>query len=228
MTRRTEQRAITLEAIRTTARRHMTEGGTAVLSLRAIARDMGMTAPAIYRYYPSRDDLITALILDAFNASADALISADAAQPRSLWGARLRAMMIAYREWALAYPVDFQLIYGNPIPGYHAPREVTTPAAIRTWTAIITPLTEAYAAGVLRPPAHFLILPPTVESWMRDFATQGGYPVPPEVFVVAIHGWTLMHGMVVLEMNGHTPPVVGDSDAFFIHQIDGLIRSINL
>ncbi len=228
MTTRAEQRVTTLEAIRTIARRHMAEGGTATLSLRAIARDLGMTAPALYRYYPSRDDLITALILDAFNALADALIAADAAQPRAAWGGRLRAMMRAYRAWALAYPVDFQLIYGNPIPGYEAPREVTVPAAVRTWTAIINALIEAYAAGALRPPIAFLHLPPTVDRWMREFAARDGYPVPPEVFAVAVHGWSLMHGMVVLEMNGHTPPVIGDADAFFTHQIDALIRSMNL
>jgi AcrR family transcriptional regulator len=125
---RESQRQDTREEIKAFARQQMAAEGTAALSLRAIARDMEMTAPALYRYFPSREDLITALIVDAFNALADALEAADAAPTQQDYGSRLRAVLMAYRGWALEHPTDFQLIYGNPIPGYSAPRELTVPA----------------------------------------------------------------------------------------------------
>ncbi|MBK8027304.1 MAG: TetR/AcrR family transcriptional regulator [Chloroflexi bacterium] len=227
-TRREKLRAASKDEIKTLARQQMAAEGTAGISLRGIARDMGMTAPAIYRYFPSRDDLITELIVDAFNAQSDAIAAADAPLPRAAYGDRVTAMMLAYREWAVAHVVDFQLIYGNPIPGYEAPREVTVPAASRVFTPLITALTEAYAAGVLHPPVEFLHLPATVEAHLRAFVETQGYPVPPEVFAVGVHGWNLIHGMVWLEIFGHTPPLIGDSAAFYRHQTLALCRSMSL
>ncbi|MBZ0286445.1 MAG: WHG domain-containing protein, partial [Anaerolineae bacterium] len=135
--RNAETYSETQAAIKAIARRHMAEQGTAAVGLRAIARDLDMTAPALYRYFPSLDDLITALIVDAYNANADAMAEADAAQPPTDYLARLLAALNAYRDWALAHPVDFQLIYGNPIPGYHAPAEITIPAARRNFAVMV-------------------------------------------------------------------------------------------
>ncbi|MBL8133420.1 MAG: TetR/AcrR family transcriptional regulator [Anaerolineae bacterium] len=227
-TRREKLRVESIDEIKALARRQMAQEGTAGISLRGIARDMGMTAPAIYRYFPSRDDLITALIVDAYLAHADAIDAADARCARTSYGDRVAHMMFAYRAWALANPVDFQLIYGNPIPGYEAPREVTVPAASRVSAPIITALTEAYAAGALRPTPEFLHLPEAVERHLRAFAEAGGYPVPPEIFAIAMHGWNLIHGTVWLELFGHTPPVIGDPEAFCRHQVIALCRSMNL
>src|SRR5689334_18627833 len=106
------------EQICEVARKQMADSGTAAVSLRAIARELKLTAPALYRYFASRDELITALILDAFNSLADTLAAtAQAAAPDNPWN-QMTAVLIAYRAWALAHPTDFQLIYGNPIPGY--------------------------------------------------------------------------------------------------------------
>lgn len=227
-TRRERLRLEARDEIKSLARKQMTEEGTAAISLRGIARDMGMTAPALYRYFPNHDALITALIVDAYTAHADAIAHADSQFARTDYGDRVVAMLTAYRDWALANAVDFQLIYGNPIPGYEAPREVTVPAATRVSATLIQALAEAYAAGVLRPPASFLHLPLTVESHLRNFAEAYGYPVPPEVFAVGIHGWNLIHGMIWLEMFGHTPPIIGDSSAFYHHQVLALCREMNL
>ncbi|MEZ4675940.1 MAG: helix-turn-helix domain-containing protein [Caldilineaceae bacterium] len=129
--RHVELNEATSNAIKDTARKLMAEKGTAGLSLRAIARELKMTAPALYHYFPSLDDLITALIVDAFTAHAayvrqtsDAAAQAGASTTEQLWAA-----LLAYRRWALKQPIDFQLIYGNPIPGYSAPAAVTVPAA---------------------------------------------------------------------------------------------------
>lgn len=227
-TRRERLRAESKDEIKALARKQMAAEGTAGISLRGIAREMGMTAPAIYRYFASRDDLITDLIVDAFTAHGDAIAAADVGYPRSAYGDRVAGMLTAYRDWAINNAVDFQLIYGNPIPGYVAPREITVPAATRVSAPIIATLAEAYAAGVLRPLPEFLHLPPTVDTYMRAFAEAQGYPVPPEVFAIGVHGWNLIHGMIWLEMFGHTPPVIGDSAAFFHHQVTALCRSMNL
>src|SRR5262245_33076145 len=120
-TRHVEQYEATRSQILDIARKQMAEHGTAGLALRAIAREMDVTAPAIYRYFPSLDDLITELILENFNALADALEAASNSLPENDYAGRIMAVLMAYRQWALDHPIDFQLIYGNPIPGYVAP-----------------------------------------------------------------------------------------------------------
>src|SRR5262245_45041432 len=120
-------REAAIAEIKAIARQQMAEQGQAALSLGAIARAMGMTTPALYRYFESRDALITALIIDAYEALAIALEQADSATRSDDYATRFRAMARAYRDWAVAHPHEYALIYGTPIPGYHAPRERTVP-----------------------------------------------------------------------------------------------------
>src|SRR5947208_2680318 len=108
---RQQQHDLMIEAIKNAARQQMASEGTAAISLRAIARALDVTAPALYRYFTDRDDLITDLIVDAFNALADALVAADAEQARDDYGARLIATLLMYRRWAIEHPTDFKLIY---------------------------------------------------------------------------------------------------------------------
>ena len=119
------ERSATIAQIKAVARQQMAEHGTAGLSLRGIGREMGITAPAIYNYFPRLDDLITALIVDAFTALADAIEAAELAVQSETCGPKILASCLAYREWAITHPVDFQLIYGNPISGYVAPADIT-------------------------------------------------------------------------------------------------------
>jgi AcrR family transcriptional regulator len=126
-----EKKALSQELIMSIAHKQMEEKGTAGLSLRAIARELGVTAPAIYNYFPRLEDLITALITNAFTDLAEAMEycrEQNDEKPRIF---QIKAMIYAYRQWAVDHPVDFQLIYGNPIPGYQAPFEVTGPLARR-------------------------------------------------------------------------------------------------
>lgn len=218
----------THEAIKAVARRHMTEQGTASISLRAIARDLDMTAPALYRYFPSLDDLITALVLDAFNGLADAMEAASHSLPADHYGDRLMAVMQAYRDWALAHPTDFQLIYGNPIPGYHAPGEITVPAAARSLVVVVEIMAAAVAAGQFKSPENITDLPATVVNHMRHISQRDGYPVPPDVLYVAARGWSRGHGVIMLEMFEHFSPVTGDVDAFYRHELRELIESSGL
>lgn len=207
--------------IKDAARSQMAAHGTAGLSLRAIARDLEVSAPALYRYFPNLDALITALILDGFNALADTLQAAEHTQPETQPRAQLRAALLAYRTWALAHPIDFQLIYGNPIPGYEAPAEITVPAAARQLEVLGRITQRAVETGqiVLRP--ELVTIPVSVRAHLEHLAQP--YGTTPEVLHTCMLGWTRIHGAIQLELYGHTPPIVGDPAAFYEQLVDALI-----
>jgi AcrR family transcriptional regulator len=145
---RARVRAEMTAEIKAVARRHLETDG-ANLSLRAVARDMGMVSSALYRYFASRDELLTALILDAYNALGDAVETAEAAvsdrtQLRARWLAATRAV----RGWALANPAEYALLYGSPVPGYAAPED-TIAANARTPAVLGRILADGYASGAL-------------------------------------------------------------------------------
>src|SRR3974377_1724310 len=128
-TARERARAELTREITETARRHLATEGAAGLSLRACARELAMVSSAVYRYFPSRDDLLTALIVDGYNAIGDAAEKADAACPRDDPAGRGRAACSALREWGLAHPHESSLVYGSPVPGYQAPEQTIGPAS---------------------------------------------------------------------------------------------------
>jgi AcrR family transcriptional regulator len=150
-TARERVRAEITREIADIARDHLAAGGAAGLSLRAVARDMGMVSSAIYRYFPSRDDLLTALITDGYNAIGAAVEAADAACRRDDYPGRWLAGARAAREWALARPHEYALIYGSPVPGYQAPADTIGPAS-RTAVVFGRLVSDACAAGALSPP----------------------------------------------------------------------------
>lgn len=223
MARREKLHTVTREEIKALARRQMAEGGTASLSLAGIARAMELTPPALYRYYASRDELITALIVDAYEALAQAVGAGAAAVPAGRHGARLLAGLRAYRAWALASPGDFQLIFGNPIPGYIAPAEVTTPAARKALALLLGALQAAHAAGELREP------PPDGAPAMALPAIPGQLSdVAPAVLAYGVSGWARVHGLVMLELFNHIQPIVADTAALFEREARALVREAGL
>ncbi len=131
-TRRARQRAAAIGEIKALARRQLAEQGPGALSLRAIAREMGTASSALYRYFPSQGDLVTALCVEAYDSLAGALTAARDARPPGDHAGRWAAVCRAYRRWSLENPSDFALIFGTPLPGYHAPEEVTAAAAGRS------------------------------------------------------------------------------------------------
>jgi AcrR family transcriptional regulator len=221
-TRREKQYAATSAEIKATMRRLMAEHGTAGVSIRAIARAMELSAPSLYHYFPSRDDLITALIGDAFNALADEL---EQVRDRTKGTAieRLMAVVLAYRSWALAHPLDFQLIYGNPIPGYVAPREITVPAVVRGFAVMVGLLADALAQTPSAQP-----VPAELEARLATIGERDGYIVPVQALYLGVVSWTRMHGIVMLELFNHLQPVVGDDDTFYRVQMQDLFKSIGL
>ena len=126
-------------------RRHLVTEGAAGLSLRAIARDLGMVSSAVYRYVASRDDLLTLLLVDAYSELADAVD--DAAARGGPWRDQLLAMARAARAWAVDQPARWALLYGSPVPGYHAPREQTVEPGTRVVGALFRAVEGGIAAG---------------------------------------------------------------------------------
>lgn len=132
-------------AIKDEARAQLAAEGAAKLSLRAVARALGMVSSALYRYFPSRDDLLTALIVDAYDAvggaAEEAAAETSALRPLDRWTAVCRAV----RVWAVAHPHEYALIYGSPVPGYSAPQDTIAPAA-RVGLVLIEIARDAHAA----------------------------------------------------------------------------------
>ena len=215
-TRRERKRIATAEEIKDVAREQMAVTGAAGLSLRAVAAEMGMTAPALYRYYPSRDALVTALIVDAFDALGSAIRQAQSAAASEADADRILAGLRAYRAWSLAHPAEFQLLFGTPIPGYVAPREVTVPAASRAFAALLAIPFAAWERGAF--PCVGAAVPPINPD----------FPLPRDVYVRLIEGWGTVHGLISLELTGHLAPAIGDSEGAFERAIDHLVHSIGL
>lgn len=217
-----------LAQIKATARRQMAEHGTAGLSLRGIARELGITAPAIYNYFPRLEDLITALIVDAFNDLADVMEAADAAVTSDRPYDHIMALCLAYREWAMSQPTIFQLLYGNPIPGYQAPEEITLPLARRPFLGIFRWFIRAHQSGELVIPAEYGPVPPTMSAGIAAWRQASGLEMPDELLALLMSGWARIHGMVLLDLFHHIQPLVGDAEAFYRYEMDAFARHLGL
>jgi AcrR family transcriptional regulator len=209
-------------AIKDTALRQIGENGAASLSLRAIARSLHITAPAIYNHYPNRDDLVTSLIIDAYTSLGDGQFAALEGQPVDNHAARLRALGWAYRDWAVAYPQRYMLIFGSPISGYHCPPESSMPAAARSLSALVDVLEEARRLGVLLPEAE-----PHLSAALRQqlAAWQALHPIA-DVYVLylALVIWSRVHGLVMLEIDNQYPPFIQDPALIFRREVDMIAR----
>ena len=214
--------------IKAAARQQMAQHGTAGIALRAIARDLGITAPAIYNYFPRLDDLITALIVDAFTALAEAIEAAEAGTPGETCSPKILAMCLAYRRWAVEHPVDFQLIYGNPIPGYAAPAEITVPLARRPFDGLFRLFLEAYQSGELVVPAEYTPVPASIAAHVATWLPTAGYDFPDALLCLLMSGWARIHGMVMLELFEHLGPVVGDAAAFYRYEVEAFLQHLGM
>jgi AcrR family transcriptional regulator len=215
---------LTAEQIKATARQQMAQQGAAGVSLRGIGRELGVTAPAIYNYFARLDDLITELIIDAYNHLAAALRAAALAQPDAPVARRLLDVLLTYRAWAVAHPEEFALIFGTPIPGYHAPSERTQPAAQGIFTVILGLLVEASAHNQLCLPPGQPALPNGLALALPD----GAPALPPNVLYVGLAGWYRIHGMIMLELFGHLATAMNQPALFYEHECRTLLRTFGL
>lgn len=214
------------------ARRQLATAGAAGLSLRAIARELGMVSSAIYRYVASRDDLLTLLIVDGYNAVGEAVERADAEAcaegNADDFAGRWLAVCRAVREWALAHPHEYALLYGSPVPGYQAPTDTVSPAT-RDKVVFSRIVAEAYAAGAVRPGEADLppVSPTLVESLdrVRDAV---GLDVPDDVIARALTAWAGLYGTVSFELFGQFNNVIDERADYFDHTVTLLGRLVGL
>ncbi|MDQ3155359.1 MAG: TetR/AcrR family transcriptional regulator [Actinomycetota bacterium] len=215
------------------ARSRLTQQGPGELSLRAVARDVGMVSSAVYRYFASRDELLTALLIAAYNDLGAAAEDADAAvKDRTAYLKRWTAACTAIRGWALSHPGDYALLYGSPVPGYAAPQD-TIPAATRVTLVLVRIVTEAHENGAkIRPaPAN---APADVDSLMQgalDYLKTQAIPAAEpaaEVALRTISAWSAIFGTISFELFGHLVGSVSDYDTYFDQVVIRLADELGL
>jgi AcrR family transcriptional regulator len=226
--RRERLRAETTAEIKNVALELMAAGGPDAITLRAIAREMGMTANAIYGYFATRDDLVTTLIYDVSTALADALDAAWEATSASDPATRIRAWASAFRNWSLGSPQGFRLIFGDSVPGYHAPEGGPAPDAIRR---ICVGLNALAAAAW----PHAKHLYEGSEFGWPDFDPQmladvrPAFPdLPPAGVALALRIRGHLHGLVSLEIYGHMRTMTLNPDKLFNEELNQLLRALAL
>ncbi len=225
---RARVRAEMIEEIKATARRHLATDG-ANLSLRAVARDMGMVSSALYRYFASRDDLLTALIIDGYDALGEAAETADASvgDRTDLLG-RWLATCHAIRDWALANPAEYALLFGSPVPGYAAPMDTVTVAA-RTPATLVGIITDGIPAGTVtddeRPGET---LPPEVRADLAGAMASFAPALSPALAARMMLGWLSLFGAVSFELFGQLNNVIHARREFFDHQMRRVAGHIGL
>ncbi|MFE5592060.1 TetR/AcrR family transcriptional regulator [Streptomyces sp. NPDC056549] len=183
------------------------DAGASALSLNAIAKRLGMSGPALYRYFASRDELITELIRDAYRSLADTFRAAAAD------GADVTALAHALRDWALADPQRYFLVYGTPVPGYHAPDDVTgiTQEIMGVLLDACTALPDGATAAVPFD-AHL--------AAHRQWADP--HPAPAAALRRALAFWTRLHGALSLELAGHFTGMGFDPAQLYAAELDAL------
>jgi AcrR family transcriptional regulator len=196
--------------VRAEIKRHAWEqiaaAGVPALSLNAIAKQVGMSGPALYRYFGSRDELITALIRDAYRSIADTVRAARSA------GAGPAGLAHAIRDWARSDPQRYFLIYGTPVPGYHAPDD-TTAISSEVMAVLIEACAQEADDG---PPTPFDAHLETHREWA------GGHPAPASALHRALSFWTRLHGVLSLELAGHCAGMEFDPDLLIAEELAAL------
>lgn len=227
---RERARAELIVEITQTARRHLAEHGAAGLSVRAVTRDLQMAPSAVYRYFPNRDALLTALITEAYQSLGESAAAAERAGRRDDFAGRWIAVFRAVRAWALAHPHEYALIYGSPVPGYVAPEDTALPAS--RVALLLARIAVDAGAGPGLDPAPVVPIPADLTAdaagrLAQVLADLAGDPpvasleVQPSTVLSVIAAWTTLFGAVSFELFGHYRKVV---DARASH-LDHLART---
>jgi AcrR family transcriptional regulator len=205
-------------------RRHLVDHGATGLSLRAIARDLGMVSSAVYRYVASRDDLLTLLLIDAYSDLADAVDDArDVAT--ELWSDDVVAIAMAAREWAVAHPASWALLYGSPVPGYHAPADRTVGAGTRVVGAMFDAIGAGITMGDIR--LTNTVAPQPMSADFERIRQEFGFPGDDPVIARCFALWAGVVGAISLEVFGqYGADTLTDPKAMFEAQMRLLVGVI--
>lgn len=224
---RERARAEITSAIITEAHRQLADVGPTALSLRSVARELGLASSALYRYFASRDDLLTALIIDAYDALGEAAEQAAAGHARATPAERWCAVAAAIRDWGKQNPHLYALLYGSPVPGYHAPDATVGPAS-RVTLALIGVVDDACRTGLLAP------LPQAVEpnDALRHDAERllagTSFALPAEMIGPLVVAWTQLFGLVTFELFGQTRNAFEAHDELFAYTTAAMASFLGL
>ena len=227
-TPRDRARVQTMNEIVRIGRHHLATEGAAALSLRAVARDLGVVSSAVYRYVKSRDELLTLLLVDGYDELGDAVDAAVADVAADDYVGRQAAIGRAVRAWGLAEPATYALLFGSPVPGYEAPAERTMGPGTRVVRALVTLWSEAYAAGRFAPPT-LEVTSPGLAAAFDQVRDELGVPLPGGVLAAGVFGWAALFGCVSFEIFGqYGSDALGDPAALFEHHLDLLAHAVGL
>jgi AcrR family transcriptional regulator len=219
---RARNRAAIEQEILEIGRAHLARDGAAGLSLRAVARDLGMVSSALYRYVKNRDELLTLLIVAAYNSLGDAVEKAHAeVGPDDLMG-RWRAIGTALRAWALDHPHEYALVYGSPVPDYVAPTEQTNEPGTRVQALLVGLLSDAEAGGRLATgrTADVTDLARAAGGHLLEHEFFEGSSIDAPTLMAGLAAWSLLMGAVSSEVFHQLGDTVPDPDAYFVYMLE--------
>lgn len=223
-TPRERARAQTIADIVRLGREHLAVHGAAALSLRAVARDLGVVSSAVYRYVESRDELLTLLLIDAYNELGDEVDAAVESAAAQVYAAQFHALGKAVRSWALREPASYALLFGSPVPGYQAPGERTTIPGTRVIVRLVGIFDAAYRAGALTAevgPA--VVIPPKLAKDLAGIRAEMGLVAPDASLARGVLAWTSLFGAVSFEVFGqYGADTFAARDELFEHQLSVL------
>lgn len=226
-TRRERLRLETIEEIKATAWKQIGELGAASLSLRAIAREIGMTAPGLYRYYKDRDALVTALLMDAFSSFTASLEAGRDTCAFTDHVGRFRGMCQAYFQWAMENPQRYMLLFGTPIQGYLFAEELG-PVAQRSFLVLQGVIGEAFVAGKIKGEVADLKLPTRLKVQYEALG-KFGMPYTGQVTQLALSTWSMIHGMTSLYLYNYLAGFLqAGVGAFVEFEIEKMIKTIGV
>ncbi|UXM91195.1 TetR/AcrR family transcriptional regulator [Paenarthrobacter sp. JL.01a] len=220
-TPRERARAQTLVDIVRIGREHLAVHGAAALSLRAVARDLGVVSSAVYRYVQNRDELLTLLLIDGYNELGDQVDAAVAAVPEADFPGQFRALGRAVRQWAIREPASYALLFGSPVPGYQAPGERTTVPGTRVIFRLVGIFDAAQRAGALNAEVGpGVVIPPALAADLDAIRSELNLEVPESSLARGVLAWTSIFGAISFEVFGqYGPDTFKARDELFEHQL---------
>ncbi len=226
-TRRERLRLETIEEIKATAWKQIGAQGAASLSLRGIAREMGITAPGLYRYYKDRDALVTALLMDAFSSFTASLEARRDSCVANDHAGRFRGMCRAYFQWAMENPQRYMLLFGTPIQGYLFAKELG-PVAQRSFLVLQGVIGEAFVAGKIKSEVRTKKLPKMLKVQYEALA-KFGMPYTGTVTQLALSTWSMIHGMTSLYLYNYLTGFLQEGVGAFVEfEIEKMVATIGL
>lgn len=215
-TRRERVRDATIREIKTAARAMLVTDGVEALTLRAIAREVGMTAPALYRYFDSREELVLALVVDVYDELTDHILASRQTVPDDDLAGALRASCRALRHWALAHRQEFSLVFANPLGSHltHVPDGETHEAGMRFGGVFLDLVVRLWNERGFPTPDP-LELDPRLLAELRQCSAEMGSVLPPEAMLLFLDAWMRLYGAVTMEVFGHLHWALDDAEGMF-------------